>query len=261
MEVELVNKVAIVTGGSKGLGRGIATEMAKAGASVIIASRDSSALNAAKYDIEKISGREALVVATDLSNRNSAEACVQAALMWRGRIDILVNCAGATKRGDFFELSDQDWEDGYALKLHGAVRMCRAAWPHLIDAKGVVINIAGVSMRTPTKDFTIGASVNSALTTFSKSLADRGIDDGVRVNVINPGYIASERLDRRVDAMVESSGKTRDDIYRKLLSGYGVPRFGEPIEIGQLAVFLASDKASYMHGIAVDIDGGGSRGQ
>lgn len=261
MEIELANKVAIVTGGSKGLGRSIAIEAAKAGADLVIVSRDRGALDAARVSIGESTGRSVLCVAADLARRGAAEECVQEAVRHYGRVDILVNCAGATKRGNFFELDDQDWEDGYALKLHGAVRMCRAAWQHLVEAKGVVINIAGVSMRTPTKDFTIGASVNSALATFSKSLADLGIDQGVRVNVINPGYIASERLDRRVDALIETSGKDRNEIYDDLLAGYGVPRFGTPIEIGQLAVFLASDRASYIHGIAVDVDGGASRGQ
>lgn len=261
MEIELANKVAIITGGSKGLGRAIAMEMAKAGADPVIVSRDIEALEAAKSDIETTTGRNVLIVATDLSKRGTAEECVQEAVRQRGQIDILVNCAGATRRGDFFELTDQDWDGGYALKLHGAVRMCRAAWPYLKVSKGVVINVAGVSLRTPTKDFTIGASVNSALTTFSKSLADLGIEDGVRVNVINPGYIASERLDRRVDGIVRSTGQSKDEVHRDLLAGYGVPRFGKPLEIGEFAVFLASEKASYVHGIAIDIDGGASRGQ
>lgn len=173
MHIDLADKVAIITGGSKGLGRAIATEMAKAGARLMLVSSDIEALETAKSDIESTAGGEVAVVARDLSRRGSAEESVKEAANRYGRVDILVNCAGATKRGNFFELADQDWDDAYALKLHGAVRMCRAAWPHLVSAKGVVINIAGASMRTPMKDFTIGASVNSALATFSNALADR----------------------------------------------------------------------------------------
>lgn len=261
MHIDLTNKVAIITGGSSGLGVAVAMEMAKAGAKLTLLSRNIEALDRAKHEIANATRGEVAIIACDLSRRGSAEEGVNHTVKQYGRVDILVNCAGATKRGDFFGLTDQDWDEGYALKLHGAVRMCRAAWPHLVNTKGVIINIAGVSMNTPTKDFTIGASVNSALVTFSKALADLGIDDDVRVNVINPGYIASPRLNRRIEALEKTTGRDRTEIHQDLLAVYGIPRFGEPCEVGHLAVYLASDQATYMQGIAVNIDGGASRGQ
>ena len=104
-----------------------------------------------------------------------------------GQIDIVVNNAGATKRGEFLQLTDEDWADGFALKFFGAMRLTREAWPHLKKQAGSVLNISGVGGRMPGPLFTIGGSVNAALLSFTKAMADIGIRDGVQVNAINPG--------------------------------------------------------------------------
>ena len=111
-----------------------------------------------------------------------------------GRLDLLVNNAGATKRGDFLELTDADWEDGYALKFFGAMRGARAAWPHLQRSQGGIINIVGIGGRTGSAEFAIGGSVNASALILTKCLADRGLRDGVRVNAINPGSMMNYLL-------------------------------------------------------------------
>ena len=123
-----------------------------------------------------------------------AESLIEAAVDAFGGLDLLVNNAGATKRGPFLELSEDDWQDGFALKFFGAVRLSRVAWPYLKLSGGQVINIIGAGGRTPTAEFTIGGSVNAGLMNFTKALADQGLADGVRVNGINPGPILTERL-------------------------------------------------------------------
>ena len=126
-----------------------------------------------------------------------------------GRIDIVVNNAGATPRGDFLAFDDAAWDDGFALKFFGAVRLCRAAWPHLVEAQGCIVNIAGIGGRTGNAEFTIGGSVNAALLNLTKALADRGVRDGVRVNAVNPSGIATERTQVRIDRLAAERGIAR----------------------------------------------------
>src|SRR5207249_839823 len=123
-----------------------------------------------------------------------------------GRIDILVNNAGATRRGLFTTLSDDEWSDGFALKFFGAVRLTRAAWPHLKLTQGSVLFIAGIGGRTPGPQFAIGGSVNAALLSLTKSLADAGLAGGIRVNAINPGTIRTQRFQARLEALAKETG-------------------------------------------------------
>jgi len=260
MDLEIRDKAAIVTGASRGIGRAIIEQLAKEGVRILLVARDSTALEEAA---RQISDRYKVAIAihvADLSQPGAAADVVDAAMAALGRIDILVNCAGATKRGDFFSLTDDDWVSGYALKFHGSVRMCRAAWPHLEKQNGSIINIIGIGSRTPSADFSIGGSVNSALVNFTKALADLGRKRGVRVNAINPGYIETDRLALRIDAIVAGGKKSRDEAISELLQTLGISRFGRPDEIGRLVAFLASPVSDYIQGATLDIDGGATKG-
>jgi NAD(P)-dependent dehydrogenase (short-subunit alcohol dehydrogenase family) len=170
-----------------------------------------------------------------------------------------VNNAGATKRGDFFELTDADWADGFSLKFFGGMRLSRAAWTHLIASKGTIVNIIGVGGRTGNADFTIGGSVNAAGRLLTKALADRGVKDGVRVNAINPGFIKTERLTVRVKSFAEEQKLPLDQAEAQLAKATGVARFGEPSEVAAAVAFLASPVCGYCHGALLDIDGGQTR--
>lgn len=260
MDLRIRDKAAIVTGASRGIGRAIVEQLAQEGVRILLVARDGTALAEAARQISDRHKVAAITHMADLSQPYAAAEVVAAAVAALGGIDILVNCAGATKRGDFFSLTDDDWTSGYALKFHGSVRLCRAAWPHLEQRNGSIINIAGIGSRTPSADFTIGGSVNSALVNFTKALADLGCRRGVRVNAINPGYIETERLTRRIDAMVAEGGKSRDEAVSELLQAHGISRFGGADEIGRLVAFLASPVSDYIQGATLDIDGGATRG-
>ena len=204
----LAGKIIIVTGASRGIGRAIALRLARDGATIVLTARDGAALAMVASEIQAAGGT-ATWISADLRVAEAATALVDTALKAHGAIDAVVNNAGATKRGDFFELSDADWADGFALKLFGAVRLTRAAWPHLKTRKGSVLNIIGIGGRTPGAEFTIGGSVNGACLSFTKALADIGVRDGVQVNAINPGYIRTDRLRARLASLAAERGGTK----------------------------------------------------
>jgi len=258
MELGLRGKVALVTGANRGLGAAIALELAREGADVALVARDTGKLDEVAGQVRAMQ-RRVVTHAADLRELAATQAAVDAAVKAFGRLDILVNNAGATKRGDFFQLTEEDWDDGYALKFRGYVRMTRAAWPHLKAAGGSVINIVGIGARTAAAEFTIGGSVNAALLYFTKAMAQTGIVDGVRVNAISPGHIETERLSRNFARTAERDGISLDAAKAQILAGCGTTRFGRPEEIAYAAAFLASDKAEFFQGALIDLDGGETR--
>jgi len=255
MDLKLSGQVAIVTGASRGIGRAIAQTLAAEGMKLSLAARSKDQLD----DLVKSLKTDVLVNAVDLRDTKAAQAVVDATMKRFGAIDLLVNNAGATKRGDFFGLTDEDWADGFSLKFFGGMRLSRAAWKHLAASKGTIVNIIGVGGRTGNADFTIGGSVNAAGRLLTKALADRGVKDGVRVNAINPGFIKTERLTVRVKSFAEEHKLPMDQAEAQLAKASGVARFGEPAEIAAAVAFLASPVCGYCHGALLDIDGGQTR--
>jgi NAD(P)-dependent dehydrogenase (short-subunit alcohol dehydrogenase family) len=258
MDLELAGKVALVTGASRGIGLVIARRLADEGAALAVTARDEASLRTFAADVEACGGR-VLVWPADLSEPSAPAGFAVAALDHFGRIDVVVNNAGATKRGDFLALDEQDWADGFALKFFGAVRLCRAAWPHLVASRGNIVNIAGVGGRTGSAEFTIGGSVNAAVLNLTKCLADRGVRDGVRVNAINPGSIKTERLAARIRQLASEKGISEEAAAREMTARMGVARFGEPSEVADAVAFLASARAAYIQSAVIDIDGGLTR--
>lgn len=259
MAQSLDGKIAIVTGASRGIGRACAIALAQAGADVVLAARSQAELAATAKIVEQ-HGRRALVHVADLRVADAAQALVAATVAKFGRLDLVLNNAGATKRGPFAGLSDEDFLDGFALKFHGYVRLARAAWSHLAQRKGAIVNIVGVGGRMASADFTIGGSVNAALLNFTRALAQQGVRDGVRVNAINPGSIMTDRLKSRIQVAILESGKDEAAVIAAMLAQQGVARFGEPEEIGRAVVWLAGADAAYVNGALIDVDGGLTRG-
>jgi 3-oxoacyl-[acyl-carrier protein] reductase len=258
MDLKLTAKVALVTGASRGIGFAIARRLAEEGASLAVAARDEGRLRGLAEQIEA-GGGQALVHPADLTVPEAPAAFAAAALARFGRIDVVVNNAGATRRGDFLTLTEQDWADGFALKFFGAVRLCRAAWPHLVAARGCMVNIVGIGGRTGSAEFTIGGAVNAAVLNLTKCLADRGVRDGVRVNAVNPGSIRTDRFTGRIRQLAREEGISAEEAERRLATRMGVARFGEPEEIADAVAFLASGRATYFQGAVLDVDGGATR--
>jgi 3-oxoacyl-[acyl-carrier protein] reductase len=254
----LKGKVAIITGGSRGIGRAIAFRLAQDGARVVICARSLDVLNEVASAINS-SGGVALTVAADLRIPTEPARVADAAVKAYGGIDIVVNNAGATKRGDFLQLSDDDWADGFALKFFGAVRLTRAAWPELKKRGGSVLNISGAGGRTPGPEFTIGGSVNAALLSFTKAMADAGIVDGVQVNAINPGTIRTGRLQLRLASIVKEQQIDIETAERRFVQESKVTRIGEPEDVANLVAFVVGPEGRFLQGSLIDLDGGSTK--
>ena len=172
MDLELGGKTAIVTGASQGIGAAIAGVLAEEGVDVCLVARNKENLEKVAAGIKSRSNRRVVTHAADLMDANAPAEAVKAAVDAFGRLDIVVNNAGATKRGSFFELADEDWVNGFGLKFFATMRMTRAAWPHLKASQGAIVNIIGVGSRVAQADYTVGGPVNSALVNFTKATAD-----------------------------------------------------------------------------------------
>jgi 3-oxoacyl-[acyl-carrier protein] reductase len=253
-----VGKSALVTGGNRGIGRAIALRLAADGADVAICARDAALLEETAGRVRDC-GVRACAVALDLRLPESAGKLVGAAVEAFGGIDIVVNNAGATKRGDFETLTDDDWADGYALKMFGAVRVTRAAWPHLRARGGSVVNIAGSGGRTPGPQFTIGGSVNAALLSLTKALADLGLRDGIQVNAVNPGPVRTARFEKRLAQTAADHGVGLEEALGIFLREERIAKVGEPEDIAALVAFLVSKHGRLLHGSLIDADGGATK--
>jgi NAD(P)-dependent dehydrogenase (short-subunit alcohol dehydrogenase family) len=259
MELGLRNKVALVTGASRGIGQGIAMSLAEEGCDLMLTGRDEEALKGVAADVAK-KGRKAAISVLDLRKEGSEKPLVEAVRKEFGRLDILVNNAGATKRGDFFQLTDADWQDGFALKFFAHVRLTREAWPLLKAQKGSLVTIAGIGGKEPEPPFTIGSSVNAACVAFTKALSDIGKADGVQVNTIHPGRVETERLWRRFRETMEKTKRDEAAVREEFRQEFGISRFGKVEDIGSLIAFLVSPHGRWLHGTTIDIDGGEVRG-
>lgn len=253
MDLKLTNKIAIITGASRGIGKAIAQTLSAEGVKLTLVAR--SPLDEFSASLPT----ESLPLSIDLRLPDSASLVIEATIKKFGALDILINNAGATKRGDFLTLTDEEWADGYALKFFGAMRLSRIAWTHLVKSHGSIINIIGVGGRTGSAEFAIGGSVNAALMNLTKVLADRGIKDGVRVNAINPGSIRTERLQTRINAFAREKNLDHAEATSQMAENFNIARFGEPNEIAQAVAFLASPQSAYIQGAILDVDGGATR--
>src|SRR5215475_8497530 len=259
MSGEFKDKVVVISGGSRGIGRSVALAFAREGAHTVLAASSEPNLAAAAKAVAAV-GPAPLTIAGDL---RKLEACEQVFKLVNDRFhrcDVLVNNAGATRAGNFLELPDETWLDGFALKFFGAVRLTRLFWPLLKAAHGHVVNVIGGAARTPDPEFLIGSSVNGAMATFNKGLSQLGKRDGVNVNAIHPGTTETERTTTLWAQRAQALGKTVDEIRQQIMQRSGVRSIAQPDDIAALAVFLCSPGARQIQGVAVAVDGGGTPG-
>lgn len=256
---ELSGRKAVVTGASKGIGRAIAKRLAAEGAEVALVARSAGELEAVAEEIAAAGGK-AHEVTGDLSDLPGCDAAAKQALHALGGLDILVNVAGATRAGVFPDQPDEDWIDGFALKFHGAVRLTRALWPALVEAKGTVVNIGGAAAHTPAPGFMVGGAVNAALAHFTKALSKQGLKDDVNVNIVHPGMTETDRMEQLLQQEAAAEGVSLDEVRAKKSAEAGLRRIGRPEDVAETVAFLCSPKARHIQGVGVTVDGGATPG-
>jgi 3-oxoacyl-[acyl-carrier protein] reductase len=260
MAGEFAGKVVVITGGSRGIGRGIAEAFARKGGTVVLAASSAENLATAADAIKKSGAAEPLTCAGDLRMLDGCQKLFKTVSDKHGRCDILVNCAGATRAGNFVELDDALWVDGFALKFFAAVRLCRLFWPMLKASEGNVVNIIGGAARTPGPEFTIGGSVNAAFANFTKSLSQLGKRDGVNVNAIHPGMTETARTWQLWEQRAKAAGISVEELRADAIAKSGVRRLAKPEDIAELSLFLCSPRGRHIQGVAIAVDGGGTPG-
>ena len=252
MELGLKGKVAIVTGGTQGIGKATALRLAQEGANVAICARDQARLDSVRAEIEK-TGAQALAMSADMSKAADVERFMKAVADKFGRIDILVNNAGTSKRGAFLELTDKEWSDDIELKVFGAIRCSRLAVPYMKkQGAGRIINITISSAKQPGAQSYPTSVSRAAGLAITKAMSKEFAADNILVNTVCIGKIKSGQHERRF----EKEGVSADEYYAKAAKEIPMQRVGEADEVANVITFLASDAASYVTGTSINLDGG-----
>ena len=259
MDLNLSGKTAIVTGGSAGIGLACAKTLFTEGARVIIVAHEGvdSAAEVIRQLCDGKRNDQVIPLKVDLAQADQAEAVVKAALEKTGRIDILVNCAGAARAGAFLELTDQDFIDAWTLKLLGYIRMIKAVIPQMtLQKDGRIINIVGAAAKTPSATFLTGSTANAALVNFTRGISKELAPLHIRINAISPAPTETERAKRLAEQTAKARGISFEEVMAESTSSIPIGRMIKPEEIAALASFLVSDLAASITGSEILIDGG-----
>jgi 3-oxoacyl-[acyl-carrier protein] reductase len=251
--------VAIVTGASQGIGRATAVRLARDFSAVVLVARSKDELEKTAVAVNS-AGAESLIYPLDMREPQSAELVVNGTLDRFGRIDALLNIAGAVPQIDLFEMTDAQWDDGMALKFHGARRLTVRAWDALKASKGSVVLISGSAALDPKPGFAAVAAVNAAILALAKAFAEQGIKDGVQVNSVVPGAVLTGRRLSFMDHWAPEHGMSVEEAMEKFPEMAGIARYGKPEEIADLMAYMVSPAARWMTGSCVRMDGGETKG-
>jgi NAD(P)-dependent dehydrogenase (short-subunit alcohol dehydrogenase family) len=257
MDLGLQGKVAFITGGSKGIGLAVATGLAREGARVAICARRQDLLDRAAKEIADGTGAEVLPISGDMSKPGDAERVVAAVIARFSRIDILVNNAGAAPGGVLLNLTEEDWTVAMQLKFLGYIRCCKAVVPHMLSqGGGRIVNIVGNDGVKPAYWELTASAANAAGLAAIQALAEQYGRHNIRINAINPGPVSTERWDGLVRAYARDMNLPLDEAARRGVGSIPLGRICTPEEVADVAVFVASDRASFMNGASITLDGG-----
>jgi 3-oxoacyl-[acyl-carrier protein] reductase len=256
MDLGLTDRVAIVAAGSKGLGRAVAEELAANGAAVVICARGLEALDATCAAIRDAGGR-ALGVAADVSQPDDIMRVVEEAQRRFGHVDILVTNSGGPRPGPFDTLTAQDWDDATRVLLTSAVTFTRAVLPGMRARRwGRILNITSIAAKQPVDGLMLSNSLRAAVTAFSRTLANEVASEGITVNTLMPGYTRTDRVVELSTHKAQAEQTTVEAIYARWEAEIPMGRLGEPREFAAMAAFLASERASFITGQSIAVDGG-----
>jgi 3-oxoacyl-[acyl-carrier protein] reductase len=261
MDLGLKGKVALVAAASKGLGRAVAEELAAEGASLLLCARGDEVLQETCATIAAAHGVPVLGLATDVAEPSAVAHLVEAGLDRFGRIDILVTNAGGPPAGTFDTLNAAQWQAAISLLLNSVVELTRAVLPGMkAHGWGRILNITSISVKQPVENLMLSNSLRAAVTGMARTLATEVAAQGITVNNILPGYTRTERVVGLADATAAKEGISAADATARWESQIPMRRLGEPREFAALAAFLCSERASYITGTSIPVDGGWIRG-
>jgi len=257
MDLGLKDKVAIIGGASKGLGRACAQVLAEEGAKITICSRTSADLEQTADEIRGSTGAEVLTYAADLDKLDSITGLIASTVEKFGGLDILVNNSGGPPLARAVDATEEQWETAVHRSLMFFGRMCREGVPHLKQrGGGRIINILAATVYNPIPNLALSGATRMGVVAYSKSLADEVGRDGILVNNVCPGSISSERMLSNVTSRAKELGITVDEALANRAKETAVGRVGKPEELANLVAFLASDKSTYITGTTILVDGG-----
>jgi 3-oxoacyl-[acyl-carrier protein] reductase len=257
MDLGLKEKVALVAAASRGLGRAIAEELAAEGASLILCARGADTLNKVSEQIKQESGVPLIAIAGDVTKADDVGRIVAAGLDRFGHIDVLVTNAGGPPAGRFESLSRGDWDAATALTLNSVLELTRAVLPGMRERHwGRILNVTSIAVKQPVDNLILSNSLRAAVTGFARTLANEVAPYGITVNNILPGYTRTDRVEELARAISLSEGISEAEARSRWEAQIPMGRLGEPREFAALAAFLASERASYITGTSITVDGG-----
>ncbi len=257
MDLGIKNKIALVTAASQGLGKAAAIELANEGTKLAICSRNEEKINETAEEIQKLSGSEVLPVKADLDNKEDIENLIKEIEKKFDTVDILVNNTGGPKAGFFDDLSDEDWLKTFESTFLSAVRVTRKVLPFMKKNKwGRIVNISSVSAKQPIDNLMLSNGIRMSIHGWAKTLSNQLASDNILINNVCPGFTHTERVDGLIRAQVENSDSSHEDIIETIARDIPVKRIGQANELAALVAFLSSEKASYITGQSIAVDGG-----
>lgn len=256
MELQLKGKTAVIAASSQGLGRAIAEELLKEGANVVISGRNEEKLKRVAQEMSQQNKGQILYKKTDVTKPEDIRALIQAAIDQFGTLDILVNNAGGPPAGSFESITDEQWQNAFELNLLSYIRLIRESLPFLKKKGGKIINIASSSIKEPIPGLLLSNTFRTGIVGLTKTLSQELAQDGILINTVAPGRIATDRVRHLDEVNAEKLQVSREEVEEKMKAKIPLARYGKPEEFAKVVVFLASDANSYMTGSSLLVDGG-----
>ncbi|HDM77561.1 MAG TPA: SDR family oxidoreductase [Deltaproteobacteria bacterium] len=261
MDLGLKDKVAVVAGGSMGLGKAVALELSREGAKIAIGALDDPELPKAAEEIKGETGGEVIAIPVDVTIPEQAKNFVRKAIEHYGTIDILVNNAGGPPAATFLDIDDDLWIFGFKLNLMSTILMTREAVPTMKEKRwGRIINMTSVAVKQPIDGLILSNTMRSGVIGMAKTLSNELAPFNVTVNNVCPGYTMTDRVKKLAEVTAEKEGTTPEEIIKRWESTIPMGRLGTPQEFANLVTFLASERSSYITGASIQIDGGYYKG-